>query len=219
MRRSKNILLVSAVPFLILIAPFSAFSQAKYQPGAPQAGGAKPGGQQTVSLSSANLRMFTLALQQAALKCDEETIRSAQAVFQSICKFRRKHQRVPRSAKELKSDATVHPTTGFPPVNPYTRAENVSIELRTELEKLHGPLAPTEKLIFENDEYLSPSFLISLSNMKLKPATDVPGTIVVKYNGNDYVAVYCMGFSGQIIQNPKTSLPLVLFKDFSSDSD
>lgn len=172
--------------------------------------------------SKQQLRQLILDLQVTALKCDQKTAVITNDVFQLVGVFRTKMDRFPRSVAELKrfSDerAGSAKAPAFPPENPYNDSSLVSKELRQEL--INAGTPPTElcKILIEEDPYLSSSFVLSLNNVKLNPQKETPGAIVVKHN-RDYLAAWCMGFTGKPIIDEKTQQPLIFFKDFSNTAE
>jgi hypothetical protein len=172
--------------------------------------------------SKQQLRQLILDLQVTALKCDQKTAVIANDVFQLVGVFRIKTNRFPRSISELKRFSDQHAgiakPPALPPENPYNDSSLVSKELRQEL--INAGTPPTEfcKILIEEDPYLSASFALSLNNVKLNPQKETPGAIVVKHN-RDYLAVWCMGFTGKPIIDEKTQQPLVFFKDFSNTAE
>ncbi len=168
--------------------------------------------------SKQQLRQLILDLQVTALKCDQKTAALARQVFQTVEIYRLRKKRFPNSVaevQELKGSANL-PSEKFPPPCPYNDPTLVSQELRQELINAGNPPSEFCKIIIENDPFISPSFPMSLNNVRLAPATGAPGTIIVKYNANYYLAVWCMGFAGKPIVDEKSQLPLVFFRDFSA---
>ena len=175
-----------------------------------------------VAPSKQLLQQLILQFQAEALRCDQKIVEIAKQVFEIIAAYKRNQDRFPESVSDLsksKNQSTNNSgSAAFPPRNPYMDPNLVSKDLRKEL--LNATMPPSEfcKIIIENDPFLSASFPASLPNIKLKPESAEPGTIVVHYNGDYYLAVWCIGFTGKPILDEKTQLPLVLFKDFSLSS-
>lgn len=169
--------------------------------------------------SKQQLRQLILDLQVTALKCDQKTLCLAKQTFEYVDAFRLKVHRFPASFSEIQRFSNrrvggeVKPTFSLP--NPYADETLVSKELRQEM--INSGMTPPKfcKVILENDPQISASFALSLNNVKLNPASEEPGTIIIKHNGNAYVAIWCMGFSGKPIMDEKTQLPVLFFKDFS----
>lgn len=172
-----------------------------------------------VKPSKQQLRQLILDLQVTALKCDQKTLSLARQTFEYVEAFRLKFNRFPTSFAELQRFGNGRvgdqskPTFSLP--NPYADETLVSKELRQEM--TNSGMTPSKfcKVIIENDPHISASFPLSLNNVKLYPASEEPGSIIVKHNGDDCAAVWCMGFSGKPILDEKTQLPMLFFKDFS----
>ncbi len=194
-----------------------ASNRATAQPAAP----AVPGPVQ-IAPSKQQLGLLIYQLQAEALRGDQKIVAAAKQVFDKAVSYRLNQEHFPESISDLQrldnARTNAVEVSQFPPRNPFADPSIVSKELRQEL--INSGMAPSEfcKIIIESDQYLSASFALSLSNVKLKPESAAPGTIVVKYNGDYYLAVWCMGFTGKPILDEKTKLPLVWFKDFSISS-
>ncbi|MCC7531269.1 MAG: hypothetical protein IT342_22375 [Candidatus Melainabacteria bacterium] len=162
---------------------------------------------------------MTLELQLTSLQCEQKVKALAQQVFETTVAFRLKKKRFPESIDELKPASSATTKAALPPANPFTDAQLISKDLRQELANTGNPPCEFCKIIIEQDPYISAGFPLTLKNLKLKPDSSEPGAIIVKYNGDYYLAVWCMGISGKPLLEEKTQLPFVLFKDFSNLSE
>lgn len=203
----KNLLLL----FAAMIFSSCAGSAAQTMPSQTNTKPIKPSKQQ--------LRQLILDLQVTALKCDQKTLSLARQTFEYVEAFRLKFNRFPTSFAELQRFRNRRVAEESKPIfslpNPYADETLVSKELRQEMN--NSGMTPSKfcKVIIENDPQISASFPLSLNNVRLYPASEEPGSIIVKHNGDAYVAVWCMGFSGKPILDEKTQLPMLFFKDFS----
>ncbi len=162
---------------------------------------------------------WTLELQLTSQQCEQKTKALAQEIFDAAVAFRLKKKRFAESIEELKEASLANPKVALPPANPFADSKLISKELRQELANTGNPPSEFCKIILEPDPYISAAFPLTLKNVKLKPDSSEPGAIVVKYNGDYYLAVWCMGISGKPLLEEKTQLPFVLFKDFSNLSE
>jgi len=158
----------------------------------------------TASPSPRQLQHFNLELQVAALKCEERMKVITQELFDTLSDIR------------LKRKCFADSFTEQPPENPYADSSLVPKELQAELAKSAEAPSARCKIIYEPDSLISDSFPLTLNKVKLKPASAPAGTIVVKYNGDYYLALWCMGFDSKPLTDRKTGLPFVLFKNFST---
>lgn len=170
----------------------------------------------TAAQTKQQIRQLTLELQMTALQCGQKAKALAQQIFESTVAFRLKKKRFPESIDELKLASSATTRAFLPPPNPFADSKLISKELRQELTNTGNPPSEFCKIILEQDPYISAGFPLTLKSVKLKPDNSEPGAIVVKYNGDYYLAVWCMGMSGKPLLEEKTQLPFVLFKDFST---
>ena len=166
--------------------------------------------------STAEVQQLTLILQITAVRCGDKTKERAKQVFDAVRAFRLKENRFPQSVDDLKDHSLSPGKASIPPANPFADPTLVSKELRQELINSGHEPSPLCKIIIESDPYVSAGFPLTLHHVKLKPDNLEPGTIVVKYNADYYLAVWCSGFTGKPIEDEKTHLPFLLFEDFSN---
>lgn len=166
--------------------------------------------------SRLQLQQFNLDLQMSALKCEQRMKAVTQELFDALVAFRLQHKRFTDSIEALNQSLSNDEQAEFPPKNPYADTILIPEELQTELSKQGAPPSERCKVIYELDSSISGAFPLTLHKVKLNPGSAAPGTIVVKCNGDYYLAVWCMGFAGKPIIDEKSGLPFVLFKDFST---
>ncbi|MCC6981268.1 MAG: hypothetical protein IT343_23300 [Candidatus Melainabacteria bacterium] len=176
--------------------------------------GGLPAGAQTpqpnvFSSSNLQLRQLNFDLQMASIKCEERMKAIARELFDALVAFRLQKKRFAGSVDELNQP-------NARPANPYADTSLVPETIQKELAKTGEAPSAECKIICEADSYLSGAFPITLSRVKLKPDSGSPGTIIIKHNGDYYLAVWCIGLTGKTILDEKKQLPFVLFKDFST---
>ncbi len=174
---------------------------------------------QSFNPSIVQVQQWTLELQLVSQQCEQKTKALAQQIFDAAVAFRLKEKRFAESIEELKGAWSATPKVALPPANPFADSKLISKDLRQELINTGNPPSEFCKIILEPDQYISAGFPLTLKNVKLKPNSSEPGAIVLKYNGDYYLAVWCMGISGKPLLEEKTQLPFILFKDFSTLSD
>jgi hypothetical protein len=166
--------------------------------------------------SGIQLRQWTYALQLIAARCNEKTKAAAQQVFDDVVAFRLKQQRFPESVEDLKNHSDGKPKSSMPPANPFADSTIVSKEVRQEL--INAGSTPSDfcKIVIESDPFVTGGFPLTLKNVKLNPDRSEPGTIIVKHNANNYLAVWCMDLTMSPLVDQQTQQPYLLFKDFST---
>ena len=140
----------------------------------------------------------------------------ARELFDTLVAIHIKRKNFGDSYLELTQSLSREDPARFPPANPYADPNLVPKELQLELAK--SGEGPSEKctVSFSRDAYISGAFPLTLNKVKLNPDSASPGTIVVRCNGEFYLALWCMGLDGKPVTDEKTQLPFVLFKDFST---
>ncbi len=173
----------------------------------------------TFTPSGIQLRQWTFALQLIAARCNEKTKAAAQQVFDAVVAFRMKQQRFPESVEDLKNHSDGSPKNSMPPPNPFADSTIVSKEVRQELTNAGSTPSDFCKIVIESDPFVTGGFPLTLKNVKLNPDRSEPGTIIVKHNANNYLAVWCMDLTSGPLVDQETQQPFLLFKDFSTLSE
>lgn len=160
-----------------------------------------------------SMRSLTLEVQLAEKKCEQKTLALAKKVFDQVVVYRKNHGSFPNAISELNAE---DPSSQLPPSNPFCDPADVSSVVRKEMQSGSGPKPPEKsEILIEPDARVSGSLVMTLGKVKLIPAIKPPGSIIVKYNGDYYLAVWATGFYGKPILDEKTNVPKVFFKDFS----
>ncbi len=166
--------------------------------------------------SGIQLRQWTFALQLIAARCNEKTKAAAQKVFDAVVAFRMKQRRFPESVEDLKNHSDGSLKGSIPPPNPFADSTIVSKEVRQELINAGNTPEDFCKIVIETDPFVTGGFPLTLKNAKLKPDRSAPGTIIIKHNANNYLAVWCMDLTSGPMVDQETQQPFLLFKDFST---
>ncbi|MBC7997128.1 MAG: hypothetical protein IAF58_04260 [Leptolyngbya sp.] len=159
------------------------------------------------------MRSLTLEVQLAEKKCEQKTLELTKKIFAQVVVYRKNHGTFPNSASDLNAE---DPSSQLPPSNPFCDPTDVSAVVRKEMQSSAGPKPPEKsEMLFEQDARVTGSLIMTLGKVKLIPEIKAPGSIIIKYNGDYYLAVWCTGFYGKPILDEKTGLAKVFFKDFS----
>ncbi len=166
--------------------------------------------------SGIQLRQWTFALQLIAARCNEKTRAAAQQVFDAVVAFRMQQKRFPESVEDLKNHTDSALKSSIPPANPFADSTIVSKEVRQEL--INAGSTPSDfcKVVIESDPFVTGGFPLTLKNVKLNPDRSEPGSIIIKHNANNYLAVWCMDLTSGPLIDQGTQQPFLLFKDFST---
>lgn len=170
----------------------------------------------TVPPSRKQMQQLNLDLQLSALKCEQQMKVIARELFDALVAIHLRRKNFADSYQELIQSSAKEERTPFPPTNPYADSSLVPKEIQLELAKSGDAPSARCRVLFERDPYINAAFPLTLNKVKLNPGSAAPGTIVVKCNGDYYLAVWCMGLDSKPITDEKTHLPFVLFKDFST---